>query len=280
MGRILIKFGGGVITEKSSGEPEIKMDVVSALVNSTVDLIRLGHEVIVVHGAGSFGHVLAKRWDLSAGMQSEEWKDKLFEAQRLEAVDIVRKNMDDLCRSITSQFSQCLQDVANTHDTIQVAKHSPREFLKNTGYDFEGDLTRFYNVDEVFDNSIHITHGDLVDCDEPRGFGILSGDHIMYRLATELPDVTHCIFAMDELGILSSPGDSGQLINRWNRDMGLNGLHDNEIDVTGGIFLKVDVAAAIADSVDHVWFIDGKSPERILEIVENRDTIGTRIIPS
>jgi len=133
MGRILIKFGGGVITEKSSGEPEIKMDVISALVNSTVDLIRLGHEVIVVHGAGSFGHVLAKRWDLSAGMQSEEWKDKLFEVQRLEAVDIVRRNMDDLCRSITSQFIQCLQDLANTDDyTIQVAKHSPREFLKNT----------------------------------------------------------------------------------------------------------------------------------------------------
>ncbi len=44
MGRILIKFGGGVITEKSTGEPDIKMDVIRELVNSTVDLMKLGHK--------------------------------------------------------------------------------------------------------------------------------------------------------------------------------------------------------------------------------------------
>ena len=133
--------------------------------------------------------------------------------------------------------------------------------------------------DEYSYDALHLTHGDVVDCDGAKGFGILSGDHIMYRLATELPDVTHCIFAMDESGILTKPDCSGELIPRWNSEMGLNGVLDEKLDVTGGIFLKADVASRISEYVEHVWFIDGKRPERLVQVVENGDTIGTRIIP-
>ena len=264
MGRVLVKFGGGVITTKSTGEPDIRWDVLKPLIRSTFDLASKGHQVIVVHGAGSFGHVLAKKWDLSSGFESDKWgRTEKIVQDRMVAVAEVRENMDYLRTAIVSA-GYC-------------KPHIPREFMKNTGFQFDGDLTRFTEVDEVH-NTVHITHGDLVDCDEPKGFGILSGDHIMYRLATELPDVTHCIFAMDEQGILTRP-EEGDLIPCWNRDMGLNGVHDDELDVTGGIFLKADVASRICETVEHVWFVDGKCPERITEIVENGDTIGTRIVP-
>lgn len=285
MGRVLVKFGGGVITTKSTGEPDVKLDVIRSLVNSTIDLVKQGHHLIVVHGAGSFGHVLAKRYDLSAGLESKEWdRAEWVLEQRLEAVDEVRKNMDWLCRIIWEEYHVRIEHeglhLIDAPHCVQAAFHTPREFMRNTGYDFDGDLSRFIEFDDgPWDDLVHITHGDLVDCDEPKGFGILSGDHIMYRLATELPDVTHCIFAMDEPGILTSPDGRGELIPRWNRKMGLNGTHDTENDVTGGIFLKADVAADISEKVDHVWFIDGKHPNRIVEIVENGDAIGTRIVP-
>ena len=285
MGRVLVKFGGGVITTKSTGEPGVKLDVIQSLVNSTIDLVKQGHHLIVVHGAGSFGHVLAKRWDLSAGYLSEEWdQSESIVERRLEAVTEVRKNMDFLCRIILEKYDERLQyeglHLVQSPHCVQATIHTPREFMRNTGHDFDGDLSRFIRFnDGPWDDSLHITHGDLVDCDEPKGFGILSGDHIMYRLATELPDVTHCIFAMDEAGILTSPDGNGELIPQWNRGMGLNGEHDTETDVTGGIFLKADVAANISEKVEHVWFIDGKHPNRIVEIIENGDTIGTRIVP-
>ena len=51
-----------------------------------------------------------------------------------------------------------------------------------------------------------VTHGDVVDCDEPLMFGILSGDDLVYRLATELSGVKRLIFAMGGVeGVLLSP---------------------------------------------------------------------------
>ncbi len=282
MGRILIKFGGGVITSKSTGEPEVKTAILNSLIDATIELVKLGNQVIVVHGTGSFGHVVAKRWDLSSGFQSEH--SSLLNEERLEAVEEVRSNMDDLCGHIFREFHVRMQAECGSLDNnptrvVHTTRHTPREFARNTGYDFAGDLDRFIDSDEYSYDALHLTHGDVVDCDGAKGFGILSGDHIMYRLATELPDVTHCIFAMDESGILTKPDGSGELIPRWNSEMGLNGVLDEKLDVTGGIFLKADVASRISEYVEHVWFIDGKRPERLVQVVENGDTIGTRIIP-
>ena len=51
-----------------------------------------------------------------------------------------------------------------------------------------------------------VTHGDVVECDGPRQFGILSGDDLVYRLATELCDVKRLVFAMGGVeGVLREP---------------------------------------------------------------------------
>ena len=45
----------------------------------------------------------------------------------------------------------------------------------------------------------------------------------------------------------------------------------------GGIFLKVNSAELIAQSVNDVWLIDGRKPERVIDLIENGVTIGTRV---
>ena len=55
-------------------------------------------------------------------------------------------------------------------------------------------------------------------------------------------------------------------------------IHDSNQDVTGGIFLKAQSASEISQNVDDVWLIDGRKPERILELVETGNTIGTKVI--
>ena len=58
--------------------------------------------------------------------------------------------------------------------------HPPREWANGTGPKFKGDIRRFE------DGYVHVTFGDVVDVAGDREFGILSGDHPMERLSTEL----------------------------------------------------------------------------------------------
>ena len=93
--------------------------------------------------------------------------------------------------------------------------------------------------------------------------------------AYELPDVVCTIFAMGGTpGVMSDSTPDAMLIPLLSEDTGFSGIHDTEIDVTGGIFLKVERALQIAKQVDHVWFIDGHHPERMIdEIISNKDGI-------
>ena len=64
----LVKLGGSVITDKARYRVFNK-DRVARLCS---EIAESGKDVIVVHGAGSFGHVLAKRHSLQDGYSDPE----------------------------------------------------------------------------------------------------------------------------------------------------------------------------------------------------------------
>ena len=277
MGRIVLKWGGGVITEKSA-HCIARREMIASLSECAVKLAYDGHEVIIVHGAGSFGHIDAKHYRLNEGYLGDLSESGI---NQIEGVDVVRKQMNCLNSLVHDHLSEAASRVDKEDvKELLIITHEPRDFALNSGADFTGDIDIFALNPEEREGEyvIHLTFGDVVNCSEPTKFGILSGDHLMYRIATELTDVTHCIFAMDEPGILTEPGSNGDLISVWNPELGINGVHNETIDVTGGIFLKAEIAAKIADVVEHVWFVYGGSPELILDIVESGVTTGTKII--
>ena len=255
MGRIIMKWGGGLISDKSS-VCTANQQHIRNLAQCIKHLAKLGHDIIIVHGAGSYGHIRARQYRLDEG------------------------NIDGIEQ--TEGVAQVRADMLQLHDLVvesllplNVISHKPREFVLNNGPDFQADLEPF------LDSGIHVTFGDVVQCDPPREFGILSGDDLMLRLSCELPDVTHSIFAMGGTpGLMTSSDETGKLIPIWNNQMEYSGNHRQEIDVTGGIFLKTQRAAHICEVVDHVWFVDGEHVSRILEIVEYGESVGTRIVPS
>ena len=252
MGRIIMKWGGGLISDKSSlCTPYI--DRISALANCVSTLVDLGYDIVIVHGAGSFGHIRAREFRLAEG--------NIPEFDQNEAISLVRSDMDTLHQMVLDSLSNL-----HTHS------HPPREFVEGTGPSFKGDLERFLNP------GIHVTFGDVVNCKPPEDFGILSGDDLMLRLSAELPDVTHVIFAMgDTPGLMTNPGPSGELIPEWSIDVGFTGQHSEEIDVTGGIFLKAKRAGEISAHVENVWLLDGVNPNRILDVINEGHAVGTRI---
>ena len=58
---IILKFGGSVITDKKSEIPKVNHKVLDRICNILKDKER---NMIIVHGAGSYGHPIAKRYAL------------------------------------------------------------------------------------------------------------------------------------------------------------------------------------------------------------------------
>ena len=70
------------------------------------------------------------------------------------------------------------------------------------------------------------------------------------------------------------------MISQWFPGKQLDGLkHNSDIDVTGGIRLKLDSAAKITlETETNLWILDGRKPQRIIEAVTKMRTIGTHIL--
>ena len=65
--RVVIKLGGGLITDKGSMK-KFDPDSVERVAESISSVVEMGVPIIIVHGAGSFGHLLAKEWSISEGV--------------------------------------------------------------------------------------------------------------------------------------------------------------------------------------------------------------------
>ncbi|PDH24638.1 MAG: hypothetical protein CND29_01875, partial [Marine Group II euryarchaeote MED-G36] len=61
MAHLLIKFGGGLITKKDK-MMSVNNEAINNLAKTTSILLAKNHHVTIVHGAGSFGHLKAKKW--------------------------------------------------------------------------------------------------------------------------------------------------------------------------------------------------------------------------
>jgi len=258
---VVIKLGGGLITEKKL-ERSVRKQVLSNVCAIISKIVKSGFPVVLVHGAGSFGHPMAKKWKIADGSMVE-----IIEEQRM-VIGQIRNDMVDL----SSIVRRCLNE-----NGIISESFPPSNWATGIGVNFRGNLTNFERKPE---DPVPITFGDVVDTDTSREFGILSGDDLMLRLSTELPDVTHSIFLLgDADGLMDKPPQEigSKLIENWNPKMRFEGEHDERFDVTGGIGLKMERAAIIASDVSDVWFINGNYPDRIVELLEKGTTRGTKI---
>ena len=261
--RAVIKLGGGLITVKSGlCEPDLASIRVST--GAIATLVEDGWQIALVHGAGSFGHARAKRWRLSEGPVDVDLGEEDGITNQLEAVQAVRQDMMDLNRLVTNALAE---------HGIDSVTYSPHKWANGTGDSFSG------NLDFLGDHMTTITYGDVVDVGDV-GFGILSGDDLMLRIAKEWGDVDACIFCLADCdGILTNPPGhrDSTLLDTWDPTVGFGGRHESEIDVTGGIDYKAHRAASIAEIVPSVWFVDGRYADRIVGACNGINTIGTRI---
>lgn len=265
--RVVIKWGGGLITDKSSlCTPNL--DVLKQLASTVAECHAAGQEVILVHGAGSYGHLRAKNWRLNEGHVADvpQPEGSICTTQR-DAVEQVRQEMLELNQHVCAALADA---------GISSVVHPPHQWATNTGMDFQGDLKRFTFLN---DDKIHITFGDVVEVEGQQQFGILSGDDLVVRLALELPRVKRLVFAIGGVdGLLRVPPEfatEDDLIENWSPDIEFEGVHQSDIDVTGGIGLKASRGAHVAAHGIEVLMVNGGIPERVLAAMLGNAVRGT-----
>jgi len=264
--RVIIKLGGGLITDKQKYRT-INMEAIESCSKTIAKIVQHGKKVILVHGAGSFGHKLSKEWRLADGTLDLVCS----KGNDIRSQDQARRRVEEDMMELSTMIMRSLEGYQLT-----CILHPPRNWVEGFGPNFKGDLTRFIKQND----SVQITFGDIVPTYDEKKFGILSGDDLMVRLASELPEVSACVFALGDVeGVLTGPpGESGsKLIREWSPGTEFTGIHQSEYDVTGGIQLKVRSAAMISKFVKNVWLVDGRIPERIFSACLGNETVGTRI---
>ena len=91
--RVVIKWGGGLITEKQTMKT-VRKEVLDNLANQLEACLTEGIDVVLVHGAGSFGHLKAKEYRLAEGRQPTSMVPSNMTQD--EAVEAVRHDMQEL----------------------------------------------------------------------------------------------------------------------------------------------------------------------------------------
>ncbi len=248
---ILVKLGGSVITDKSK-ELTPRTDVIARLTQEIADS---GQHCLVIHGAGSFGHIKAKQYCLKDGTTHPEYK---------QGIDEVQMDMRRLNGMVVDAFHAAGMSVA----TIPAGAISVFE---------DGELVEL--PANIFKHYLDIgitpiSFGDVV-VDRKRGVCICSGDDIMTYLAKEL-DIKKCFFVTSEDGIFSHyPPDAGEgPISEIEHGHDISFTSMNT-DVTGGMKRKLELIFNITSTGCDVTVLNGLVPGRLREALEGKKVIGT-----
>jgi isopentenyl phosphate kinase len=239
-GIVVVKLGGSVLTRKKEAahlRPKILRRLSEEL--ATPDL----PPVVLLHGAGSFGHPGAVRWNLARAPE-----DAGERGRRLRGASIVSTEV----RQLHNAVLQALVDAGLCPLSIP-----PQPISANSG----GELTRFELEPfrrALARGAIPVSFGDVV-LDEEWGFSILSADTIAVQLVRGLPS-RRLVFVSDVEGILApaEPGQRRRPIAHVTANV-LESLRSTPgvADVTGGIRAKAEAMLAAARAGADAGLISG-----------------------
>jgi len=246
---IIIKLGGSVITNKAIPY-HFNVEITRNLCH---DLVMAGGRYVLVHGAGSFGHPLAKKFRLGQGFVEDKRDEQVKgAAQTHQSV-----------RDLNGRVIHTLLDVG-----IPAVSLSPFLFFTSL---FGTNL--FNRILEF--GFTPVTFGDVVLTND--NITIYSGDFLMKKLALELKPIK-AIFVTDVDGIFPDPGDMTTILT----DTTLKEVEKSVLtgsshpDVTRGMAGKIKEIKSMVTNGIEVDIINGHKPKCLLNAIRG-NVIGTRI---
>ncbi|MEM0128364.1 MAG: isopentenyl phosphate kinase [Thermoplasmatales archaeon] len=243
---LLLKIGGSVITDKSK-YGKIRRGNLQSLCSEVA-----GHgDIIIVHGAGSFGHILALKYGLD---QPGPVQGKEKEISRV---------IGDVSY-LNNVFVRTL--LKNGIHSVGIPPHSI----------YSGTEINTEIVEEYFkSNILPVLYGDVVIWQNH--FRIISGDEIMVHLARKFrPD--SAVFVTDVDGLYDHDPrvrKDAKLI-REIRVKDIPEMGDGN-DATGSMPGKVRRIIEMAKYTHQIFIMNGNYPERLGSYLDGNGTTGTVI---
>ncbi|KAJ3119400.1 hypothetical protein HK098_005526 [Nowakowskiella sp. JEL0407] len=258
-GKVLVlKVGGSLIAPKDSNKPDYEK-----INNITKFISRLKQEtpslsIILVHGAGSFGHPEAKSFGLST-TPTQKHHDLAH------AISETHSKVSELSHLLISalQSSQIpaisippvVLDLNTTSSTASITRL----------------VGKFLSV-----GLIPVLHGDVAFNGD--FVWILSGDVIVKLLCEGVQsckgEVWGVMYLTNVDGVYRSPPYFGPPVNELN--VGVDGgvvFGDVEGDVSGGMKLKVESAVEVARMGVDVWIGNGGGDAEVLVAVAKKERL-------
>jgi isopentenyl phosphate kinase len=235
----VLKIGGSVVTEKDSPETIDR----TALDRATAAVADVSGPLVLVHGAGSFGHHHADKHGVST-------TDGTGDAAEIRAIHGSMKRLND---AVLESLSEAGVSAVPVHPLS--AAHRTADGTLRLGTDTVATM-----LGESF---VPVLHGDVVVRAE-RGGTIISGDELVAALARAL--------SADRVGVCSSvsavydaDGEPIDRIGSFEDVADAVGASD-ATDVTGGMagkvreLLSLEAPAYVFDLDDLPAFVSGGEP--------------------
>jgi len=250
---ILLKLGGSLLTDKNTPF-SLREEILESCLSQIIESKKL---IVLIHGGGSFGHPLAKKYQISRGL-NDSIKDQIMGLSKThDAMNkfnsiIINKFLDKGYPAISIQPSSIFMQDFNE---INIKSIDPIEKLLDLGV-------------------VPVLYGDIL-LSKDYSFSILSGDYIILKLCESIQNfkVSKVIFAIEEDGIfIKDNGNKKLALKLTFKDLANIKLTelDQKIDVTGGIKGKLENIEEILKLNIPVQIINGIKNNNVLKALTNQ----------
>ena len=230
---IIMKLGGSLITNKYAEKPECHKNIMRKIAKI---ISKTDRKIIIVHGAGSYGHPIVKKYNIDKGTDGTENQKK--------AIRKARKQLRNLNQILC-------EEIKKTGINYSCVIPSETMVINN-----HGELQDFpkKKFDEILSKGkIAITFGDIVNT-KNQNIGVLSGDTLLLKL-TQLYNPKRAFFIMDYPGVVKGSLDSDNIEIHEEIDSefvtNISILNEeNKPDVTGGLLNKIRCALEISKTCE------------------------------
>ncbi len=251
---ILIKLGGSIITDKTQYR-KFDKDTVKRLCE---EIAESDKGTMIVHGAGSFGHVVAKKYALQNGFvdygQIAAAARVQYDVRELSSM-VVKELLDTGIPAVSVPPGSCF---VMDNGKLIIENSEAIRSLKSIGI-------------------MPIMFGDVL-MDRKKGFGICSGDQLMEALCDMFkPDMVVFVSDIDGLYDKDPKDHSDATFIEYVDTEILKNINSNTTvdDVTGGVEAKMRAMLRMSTEDRPCVLVNGSVPGRLLSLLKGEDVICT-----
>lgn len=260
---IIIKIGGSALTVKDADKPTLDEENLERIAG---ELSAYNDDMIIVHGAGSYGHIYAKKYGI--GDVISNVNDHLY---KLEGVCRTQASVQLLNYMVCEKLQEKGIPAIGMKPSAYMTTNNKRIDMCDTG------LIRKY-LDNGF---VPVLYGDAVlDNNDYMKYAIISGDQIITYLAEDL-NADRVILSSDVDGIYTDnpkTNPDAELLEVVTRDTDLKTTeNENQADVTGGMYGKIRELLDLADHGIESLIINADKPGNIRLAISGQKVKGTLI---